>query len=171
MRQRAVAGEGRDVEVDAAALDDVGVPEVEEAGDEVKHVGHVLGGVGSVIGPFDAEAVHLLPPGGLEALRELGLGAARLVGPGDDLVLDVGDVRHERDVESPPPQVAADDVVDQRGAAVPDVGDVVDRGTTDVDRHPAGFAELEVDLGPLQRVVDADGHRVRGYSGVLTVHR
>src|SRR5450759_1348598 len=168
VRERAIPGKGRDVEVHAATLDDVGVTPVDELSDEDEHVGDVRGGVRDVIGSFDTEPVDLVPPGGFEALRELGLAGAGLVGPGDDLVLDVGDIGHQRHLQAPPPEVAANDVVDEPGAPVTDVGDVVHRWAADVDRDPPGFAELEVDLGSLQGVVDANGHRARGYWEALT---
>ena len=46
---------------------------------------------------------------------------AELGGPGDDLVVDVGDVRHVGDLEAAPLEVAAQHVEHQREAAVPEV--------------------------------------------------
>ena len=49
------------------------------------------------------------------------------VGPADDVVVDVGDVRHVGDVKAREEQVAPQHVEDEREAAVPEVGQVVDR--------------------------------------------
>ena len=62
------------------------------------------------------------------------------VGPLDDLVVDVGDVRHEPHARAAPLEVAAQDVVDERGPAVAEVRRAVDGGPAQVDAHLAGLA-------------------------------
>ncbi len=92
------------------------MPALDELRDEVEHAVDVLGRVGDVVGTADAEPVHLVEVRALVGLRELGLGRAPLGGAGDDLVLDVGDVAHEGDVEPRPLEVAADHVEHERGS-------------------------------------------------------
>ena len=69
----------------------------------------VLGGVRDVVGVAHAEPVHLRRST-RPRTRAASSGSVRpsLGGAGDDLVLDVGDVAHVRDVEPGPLEVAAD---------------------------------------------------------------
>ena len=62
---------------------------------------------------------------------------AALGGPGDDLVVDVGDVAHEGDVETRPLEVAADTSKTTAVRPWPTCGDVVDGRAADVDRQLA----------------------------------
>ena len=71
-------------------------------------------------------------------------GTALLVGAVDDLVVDVGDVLDEADVEALPLQVAADHVEGQERARVADVDVVVDRRAADVHRDLARLARDEL---------------------------
>ena len=69
------------------------------------------------------------------------LGPPLLGRPLDDLVVDVGDVGDVVHVEPGEDQVAAQDVEDQVGPAVADVGQVIDRRPADVHGHlPASAA-------------------------------
>ena len=70
--------------------------------------------------------------------------AALAVGPVDDLVVDVGDVRDVADLEARPLEVAAEDVEHEGEPAVAEVGRAVDGGPAHVHRHLAGLAQLEL---------------------------
>jgi hypothetical protein len=85
------------------------------------------------------EAVHGVPPDVLELGGDLGLGAPGGGGPLDDLVVDIGDVRDVVHLDARPLEVAAQHVVGEDVAAVPDVGRVVDRGPAHVERHLPGL--------------------------------
>ena len=85
----------------------------------------------------------------------LGLAAALLRRPGDDVVVDVGDVRHVTDLEAPELEVAAEHVEDEGEAAVAEVRDVVDGRATDVHRHAALLAQFEGADRARRRVVEA----------------
>src|SRR5439155_5882109 len=78
-------------------------------------------------------------------------------------------VADERDVETAPFEVTADDVEHERSAAVPDVRHFVDRRTAHVDRHAAGIAGNELDLLARERVVQPD-HVVSTLSSSATAH-
>ena len=84
----------RDVEVHAV-LGGVGAADVDQLADHRDHLLDVLGGVGDVGRPVDADAVHRLEPDGLATTGDLVRVPALPVGAGDDLVVDVGDVRHQ----------------------------------------------------------------------------
>ena len=58
-------------------------------------------------------------------------------GLGDDAVVHVGEVHHLDDLEAARAQEAAQDVLEDEGAEIADVGEVVDRGTAGVDAHLA----------------------------------
>ena len=73
VRERPVVGVRGDVEVDALAVDDVGVVLGDELGDPLDHGLDVLGGVGDVVGSLDAEPFELLEPGRFEAAGQLRL--------------------------------------------------------------------------------------------------
>ena len=85
----------------------------------------------------------------------LGLAAALLGGPGDDVVVDVGDVRHVADLEAPELEEAPQHVEDEGEAAVPEVRDVVDGRAADVHRHAALLAQFEGSDRARRRVVEA----------------
>ena len=154
--QVAVAVVGGHREVHPLALDGVGRTPLHQIADELQHLGHVLGGVGLVVGPGDAEPVHLLGIDLFVPGSQFGLGGAGLGGPGDDLVVDVGDVRHEHNLEAPPLEVPPHHVEGVRGAGVAHMGVVVHRGTAHVHRHPTGNQRLERHHLPLPGVIERD---------------
>ena len=93
---------------------------------------------GHRVRPAYCEPVHLREVRRFELVGELGLGRAPFGRSSDDLVLDVGDVADEAHLEPAPLEVLPDRVVDDRGAPMPDVRDVVDGRSADVDRHAPG---------------------------------
>jgi len=74
----------------------------------------------------------------------------------DDLVFHVGDVHAVADLVARALQGALEQVLEQEGAQVADVGEVVDRGSAGVDRHqPRGEGLKFLDL-PVEGVVKGD---------------
>ena len=59
----------------------------------------------------------------------------RLGSPGDDAVVHVGEVHDLSDLEAARFQEAAQDVLENEGAKISDVREVVDRGTAAVHAH------------------------------------
>ena len=155
----AVAVEAVHVVVDAG-VGGVGHAPVDELADDVDHRAHVLGCPGPEVGVGDVEAVHLGDEDLLETACQLGFGGPLFGGPGDDVVVDVGDVGHRCHVEPGPAQVADEDVEGERGAGVADVGGVVDGGTTPVHGGLPRIAGGELDLVAGQAVGEAQ-HPVR----------
>ena len=93
-----------------------------------------------------ADAVHGLAPDRLALGGDLvGQSRPSRVGPLDDLVVDVGDVRDVADLEAAPLEVAAQHVEHEREPAVAEVRRPVDGGAAHVHRHLAGLAGLERD--------------------------
>src|SRR3954468_12097600 len=84
---------------------------------------------------------------------------ACLFGAVDRFVVHVGDVHDVKDLVAARLQPAPEEVLEQEGPEVSDVGVVVDRGTTGVERYPARLQRLErLDLAA-QGVVEAERHQ------------
>ena len=144
-RELAVAGERRDVVVDAP-VDLVRVALLEQRLDQLDHVVDVLGGARVQVGAFDPHQVRVLQERVRVLLRDLG-GREPLVGLGElhlvatgvrDLVRhvpDVGDVHDPPDLEPLEPERPADQVAEHERAHVPDVDVAVDGRAARVDLH------------------------------------
>ena len=86
-------------------------------------------------------------------------GAALLGRLDEDLVVDVGDVADQRDVEAARGQPAAQHVEVHRRADVTDVRLRLHRQPAQVDPHASRLARDEVAGGARRGVVESDGHR------------
>ena len=146
-RQRAVLGPRAHVEVHVAAAVGGGirVALLDERLHERDHVGHVTGGARLVGGRLDAERVERLRG---EALVAVGQGEpvlARLGRLAQHLVVDVGDVAHERDVVAVTDlEPAAQHVEGDGETDVADVRRTLRREPTDVHADLARLARREV---------------------------
>src|SRR5215210_1218041 len=143
--QGAIRREAPDGVVDVAAgfCGGVGVSLFDELLDQRDHLGDVFGGARLDVGHPYAEHLEPLVEGSGVAAHDLLPGDPLLVGPGDDLVLDVRDVLDERDVVTPAPQVPGDHVPEQGRPRVTYVNVVVDGGTADVEAQPATPPHLD----------------------------
>ena len=133
-RQKAVARHLFHVEIDAVGgfVGDAAVQQVAHQDDHVVDVGRRMR---RFVRAQHAQGVHGLPPARLELGSHLRLRPALLVGPLNDVVVDIGDVRHVADVEATEQQVAPQHVEDQVVATVTDVRQVVDGGAAHIHRH------------------------------------
>src|SRR5207302_2661903 len=86
-----------------------------------------------------------------------------VLGPPDDVVVDVGHVRDVADVVAEPLEVAAQHVEDECQPAVADVGTVVDGRAADVHRDPPRLALVEIGDDSQCGVVQSD------HPGTVTV--
>lgn len=144
--QCAVRRPGRHVEVDVAGAvgGRVGVPGLDQSGDQLVHLRNVTGGPRLV-----GRRQHVQRPVGggedlLVGVRDRPERPALLDGLGQHLVVDVGQVADERDLEPVAQQPATQHVVVDAGAKVADVRGRLERETTQVDPHLAGFPRDEV---------------------------
>ncbi len=78
---------------------------------------------------------------------------------GDQLVVNVGDVHHQRDLVATVDQVALDGVEDHRSDHVADVARFVNRRAAKINARLAGRDRLERLFGFRERVVNADRHK------------
>ena len=108
------------------------------------------------------ERLHVLGERADVGFRQLDRRDAGLLGAGDDLVVDVGEVAHEGDVVAEEAQVAEHDVEGHQRARVADVRAVVDRHAADVHADFAGKQRDEFFEAAGQCVVEFQGHMVGG---------
>ncbi len=153
--QLAVAGVAAHVEVHVA-VGLVGVPALDEALDERDHGADFLGGLRADVGVLHPGRVHVLDEQARVLLGHLGGAAPLFPGPLDDLVVHVGHVLHEGDVEAAPGQIAADHVEGDEGSRVADVDAVVHRGPAHVHGYLPRLHRLELHLLAQTRIVQLD---------------
>ncbi len=131
---------------------------VDEPGDELDHLVDVAGGARVDVGAADAEGVEVIEEAAHDGLGELLEGDALAAGAIDGLVVDIGQVHDELDVEALPLEVPMEQVVEEEGAVVPDVRELVDGGTAGVHAGGAGLDRIELVEGSRQGVVEPKCH-------------
>ena len=122
-----------EVDVARAVLGRVGVAAGDQRGDQLDHLGDVAGGAGLVGRRQHVDRRQRLVELAVHVVGEVEPGPALLVGLGQDLVVDVGDVADERDVVPAVGQPAPQHVEVDRRPDVPDVRLRLDGETADVD--------------------------------------
>ena len=139
-------------------VDGVGQAPIHEDLDHLQHLRHRGGRARVVVGPPDAEPIHL-PEEAFGVFRRQRLHRdAPLPGGLDDPVFDIGEVLDERDAVAPIFQIPADHVEDQEGEGVADVGGAVEVRAADIHAHFAGVQGHELFRAPGEGIVDADRH-------------
>jgi hypothetical protein len=164
----AVAVEGLDAEPDVS-VDGVGVAALHQHLDELDDLGHRGADPRRVRRLLEAEGGHVLVEARDEAVREIEGRLAALLGPLDDLVVDVREVADEGDVPAAVPEVAGEGVEGDHRPRVPDVAVVVDGHPTDVEADVALLLRDEVLHLSSERVVEPE--RGRGRHGHGLSHR
>ncbi len=120
------------------------------------HLRDVLRGPGIAVGRQDAEGVAVPAEGLDERLRVLVEAHALGLGPPDRLVVDVGDVHDVDDLEAPEEQKALEQVLEDVGPPVADMGEIVDRRAAGVELDAPGLDRDEVLDLAAQSVVEPD---------------
>ena len=110
-REQAVVVDTGHVEVDAITRD-VGIIALEQCDDKFNHVGHVVGGVRCFIGHRGPEGRHRRPPLLLVLRHHFRYGGRFGRRASDDLVVDVGDVGDEANLDRNVPRVTEFEVPD-----------------------------------------------------------
>ena len=103
----------------------------------------MLRGLGLDLGRRHPQGRHVLLKGGDVALGHLLPGHPRLLGPAQDLVVDVGKIAHPGDLKTPAPEIAHQDLKGHAGAGVAQVAVVVNRHPAGVKTHFSGGEGLE----------------------------
>jgi hypothetical protein len=160
-REAAVAGEGVDLEIHGAVGGAIGITFLHQALDHAHLLGNVARGGGLDVGTQAVQRVAV----GVELVGplfcDLGERAFLLLGLADGAVVDVGevaDVLHlvlaELELEE-----AAEDIVDDEGAEIADVGGGVNRRAAVVEAENAvGLGGLEFAEAAGEGFVEPDGH-------------
>jgi len=121
--------------------------------DHFKDVGHFLRGARIYTGWFDIQRFQIAFVVLDISLRQLERIRPGLVGAVDNFVIHIGKVHHETHFVPGVFQVSADDVKNQRGHGVADVGAVVYCWSADIHAHLARFQRAKLFFFASQRVV------------------
>ena len=97
-----------------------------------------------------------------DGVGDLGQGHAPGGGGRDRPVVDIRQVHDLADLVSLEPEVAAEQILPRKGAEVPYMRAVVDRGPAGVHSHPVRFDGFERAQPPREGVVEAEAHRPPG---------
>ena len=136
--QFAVAAAGRRDEIDVSVLDGIGMALVDQGLDDVDDLIHDFRSTGMDVRAAHVQAVSVLPVLFDVLLRDGLVVRALFVGAVDDLVIDVREVLHERDLVTAVLEVAAEHVEHAERTGVADVDVVVNRGSAAVDLQFSG---------------------------------
>ncbi|MNX70705.1 hypothetical protein D3C86_1019760 [compost metagenome] len=153
-RQLAVAHELGDAVVHVAIARGVGVTLVDQGLDHRVHARDVIGGTRLHVRLLDVQARFVFVHRRDHALGQRFERLAVLVGPIDDLVVDVGDVAHVGQVVAAEAQPARHQVERDHAAAVAQVAVVVHGHPADVHAHLVAIERLEDFFALGERVVD-----------------
>ena len=145
-------------EEDRAVIGPIGVASIQQRLDQLDHLRDVFGRFGHDVRKGHAERLHVRYEQRPVPLRELFDSCS--LGPGavDDPVVDIGDIHHPRDLEPAIAQVPNEQVVEEKGPEVADVGRSVHGGAAAVDPDMPGLEGYEVASRPGQGVVQPDSH-------------
>ncbi len=132
MRKAAITGELLDRIVDALICPAVGEPFVDQFLDQLDHLGDIIGRMGVVLGRFNVECMEVI-----EKSLSIGVGVfsqlflfvecAR-----EGFIIDVGDVLDLDHLKSKIFEGAAEQIFEDVGAEIADMGIVVNRWATSV---------------------------------------
>jgi hypothetical protein len=129
-----------------------------ELPDHPQHLRDVVGGARLVRRALDAQRVEIAVHARDHAIGELAHGLAVLDGAPNDLVVDVGDVAHERHAQTAGPEPTLHQVERDVRARMADVAIVVDRDAAYIHAHMARLDRGKILQGARQGVVDAQAH-------------
>ena len=99
--------------------------------------------MGNVVWLFYIESCHCGKPHGFALLGNFCPRAVFPVGAVDDFVVDVGDIGNEAYLDACPGEITAQNVVDQGGSAVPQVGRAIHSGAAQIDGEVPGLAHCK----------------------------
>ena len=157
----AVGRKRPDPEIDRAIVRAVGVASLHESRYHRNHPGDVVGGGGlrKMIGPLDAQGIEIFEEGLFERFGELRQRHPGCPAPSDRFVIDIGEVHDADDAEPPVFQVSLEQVLEDVGPEVSDVGKIINRRPASVEADDSGFQRNEfLDLAG-EGIKEANWHR------------
>ncbi len=111
-----------------------------------------------MIGPSNAQGIQVLKEGLLERLRKLRERDAGLAAAADRLVIDVSQIHHAFDLVAAKLEVALEQILENIGAEVSDMREIIDRRTARVHPHPVGIDGLELFDFARERIEESQAH-------------
>jgi hypothetical protein len=151
-REQSIVVDGLHIHVHAV-VGHVGLVERDDFADHLDHLIHVLRGARDVGRSLDVDPIHRLKPHCLALRGDVLPRTILTLRAVDDVVVDVGDVRHELHVEARPFKEAPKDVVAQRRAAVAEMGWPINGRATQVDTDLARLAKSQLTHGASRGVI------------------
>ena len=127
-------GKLQGIEVDVALVS-IGDLELQEALDHRGRRFDMIRGQGQIVGGLDSQKVHLAEKSVDVLLGELLDGDAFFMRFLDRLVFDVGEVHPPLDPPALVFQIADQDVLEQEGPEIPDMGPLIDRRSAGEEGH------------------------------------
>jgi len=155
-RELPVAGEGGDAVVDGV-IAPVGVAGSLQTFNQLGHLLNVVGGARVVLGALDPQSFEVGEKGFDEAVGVIAQLDTGGLGLADGLVVDVGEVHDLGDLVTRQLQSAAQNVLEEEGPEIADVGVVVHRRPAGVEAHAAFLEGLEELKTPGKGVVETKG--------------
>ena len=167
MGELSVIREGCDAEIEGAILGLIGVAALHERGDHRNHPGDLLGIGGRRIGlrGEEAQGLCILEEGLLEGTGVVAEGHAGGMGSPDRLVVDIREVHHAADHEAPLAEMTLEEILEDVGPEVADMGVGVDGRAARVEGEGLTLAGAGRDRLKLaaEGVVNLNGtHRLFG---------
>ncbi len=151
--QLTVFAEAAGAEIHIPILRHVGIALLNQGGHDVDDHIHILGRLGMGSSRTHAKALGIRPEFLDVFLRNLLVGDPFLIGPADDLVVDVGEILHEIYRVPPPLQIPAQHVKNAQRAGVADVDEIVHRGAAGVQPDLSRFQGNQFFFLSGQRIV------------------
>ena len=139
IRQEAVVVHGFDAEIHTIG-GDVRAIDSDQFANHLDHLVDIFGCVRNIGGAGHIEALHRVEPHVFALSSDLLPRAVLAFGPVDDLVVDVGDVADQTNLNAGPLEIATQHVVYQRGTAMTEVRWSVDSGAAEIDAQVARLA-------------------------------
>ena len=146
MRELSVFGEFAEAEIERLVLGLIRDPFLLQHADHLDHLRDVVRGRGEVLRPFHAQRAEVVEERILELLREIREPHAELSAAADRLVVHVGEIHHAFDLEAARLQMPLQQVLEDVGAEISDVREIVNSRPACVELHavPVGIERAEL---------------------------
>ena len=157
-RQLAVAREFAHRKIHIAIGHPVGQALGFQLTNQARHLRHIVGGPGFMLGPLDAQGIGILVQGIDHALGQRAQGLAVIHCALDDLVVNVGDVAHVFDLVATDFEPALNHIKRHHRSGMAQVAQVVHGHAANVHAHHTRRDRRKGFHRPGERVVNAKGH-------------
>ena len=173
--EASVVFEPSDSKIHRAVLCEVGLTLLLKLRNHRNHSRDVsgVGRFGKMLGAFNPECVEIFEEGLFEASGKGRQRDACFAATADGLVVDIGEVHDALDVEAAGFEMPLKEILEDVGAKVPDMGEVIDGGSAGVEANGPAFG-IERGEGlerARQRVEEAQRHGSGRFDGMVRRYR